>query len=526
MMPTQNTNITWQDIYNSFYRLTENINANLEPSLGNLARSLCNVILVTSEAMRFSQIRSIIRENLSDSERYITIGFNHQNRIYNMLISWGSETRLLNHENSNFQNIIDRIRDWAELLRRSDDEFADWTFPISTNEMTNLFEVINTRILLYFFAINLNQNLNNCVRRQPRKINKNFWHQKFCELKPEIDKIQGKVNTIKIIENDSIKNWSIKKGDLFIGTDSGFYTINQNGNVIKRMSTINNVKNIIINNENSAYVTNEKCEIYNLKFKDWSYEKTIMESCDLNKELKIYYYKNKENQIYTLTPTLNNVNKTEYQILNLGSISSLNYEKIEFLGDIDNNCWGTMVNWGDWVYTNNCNANWGTVHKLKGTTIKQKLQDKNNKFHDIIENTKGELPKNKEQYLQSFDDESGLAKITVNQRFGLTWYWENENYFLKVYALQNCEWWTSYANFDCHIKIGNGIRLYNNEEVETQIAIPNYRKRREIFDINNLKEKNEWQNTTQWDKNITNLINHEQHLPIANHTNVDGPLAT
>ncbi|WP_342254487.1 hypothetical protein [Spiroplasma endosymbiont of Zeiraphera isertana] len=45
------------------------------------------------------------------------------------------------------------------------------------------------------------------------------------------------------------------------------------------------------------------------------------------------------------------------------------------------------------------------------------------------------------------------------------------------------------------------------------------RKKREIFDINNLEEKNDLKNITKWTDEFTNSINNEQHLPILNNTN-------
>ncbi|WDA53903.1 MAG: hypothetical protein PPFGHCPK_01272 [Spiroplasma endosymbiont of Drosophila atripex] len=496
MIPTQNNNINWNSVVNSFIVLTNDINVSEEHSLGNLARSLGQVVFITAEAIRFPDIYARIVTHLVNRDE--NLEFNRRSEIYRILVSWSQRSR----NNLLQQRLIEAIDNINN---------PNWN-GFTLFDLTRELNSPSVQVLLGYINFRLRNNGGdvNC-RRGKREIKNTYWHEKFCDLKPESDKIQGKITAIKILDKKT-QGGNLKAGTIYVGTENGLYLTYPEGEVHKFDGLNFPIKDIILDGKGSAYVINEQCEFYHLNLVGWGSEKTSIESCDLNKEIKIYYNKSKDNYQYKLSPTLHHYYKTSYKTLNLYSISPLNYKKIEFLGDTDSNCWGTMANWGSWVYTNNCKASWGSTHKLKGKTINQFLQGNNNDFHNLIENTKDQVSANYEKKLQNFDDQDGAAQITVNQRFGLTWYWENENYFLKVYALQYCEWWASDAYFDCNIKIGNGIRLYNDYDntFQTQIPNSNDRKRREIF---------EEKNVTKWTDDFTKSINHEQHLAVDNKTN-------
>ncbi|BET39641.1 hypothetical protein [Spiroplasma ixodetis] len=51
----------------------------------------------------------------------------------------------------------------------------------------------------------------NC-RRRKRDITNKFWHEKFCDLKPQIDKIQGKITAIKILDENT-KGGNLRKNN-------------------------------------------------------------------------------------------------------------------------------------------------------------------------------------------------------------------------------------------------------------------------------------------------------------------------
>ncbi|WP_339041168.1 hypothetical protein [Spiroplasma endosymbiont of Apeira syringaria] len=41
-----------------------------------------------------------------------------------------------------------------------------------------------------------------CTRGKREAINK-YWHEKFCDLKPEIDKIEGNITAIKVLDENT-----------------------------------------------------------------------------------------------------------------------------------------------------------------------------------------------------------------------------------------------------------------------------------------------------------------------------------
>ncbi|WP_339042566.1 hypothetical protein [Spiroplasma endosymbiont of Apeira syringaria] len=361
-----------------------------------------------------------------------------------------------------------------------------------------------------------------CTRGKREAINK-YWHEKFCDLKPEIDKIEGNITAIKVLdENTKVRN--LKAGDIYAGTTEGVYLIHGKDFVFKVNNIDDEINSISILKSNKIFVTTKKEEIFyintdhiNILYPDSVYAEELFDSkvksSNLEKEIKLYYYYNKDNWYMNLEPNLSIQTNYENKILQLQKINPIdNYEKLEFLGDTFSDSWGVKTKWGSWIYDGKPKN-----HKSENTyDLKYFMKykgNRNNKFHDIIENTKSN-DYSIDNSLQKFDDNYLSAKIAVHQRFGLTWYWEDDNYYLKIGASQYCNWWASESSLECSVKLGNGIRLYNDDTFETQISNPNDRKRREIFE-----EKNELKNVTKWTDEFTKSINHEQHLPIDNKPN-------
>ncbi|WP_342254568.1 hypothetical protein [Spiroplasma endosymbiont of Zeiraphera isertana] len=467
---------------------------------------------MTAEAIRFPDIYARIVTHLVNRDE--NLEFNRRSEIYRILVSWSERSR----NNRLQQRLIEAVNNINN---------PDWN-GFTMLDLTRELNSPSVQVLLGYINFRLRNNGGdvNC-RRGKREIKNTYWHEKFCDLKPESDKIQGKITVIKILD-EKTQGGNLKAGTIYVGTENGVYLTYSEGEVHKFDGLNFPITSIKLDNWGSAYITNNQEEVYHLNLVGWGSEKlNNFKSSNLESELKMYYENNKQNIQHNFypDPAGSNYWSTKYKILNLGKINPVdNYKKIEFLGDIDNNCWGTLVEWitslASIVYTNDCGASWGDYKKwiLNGPSksIKTFLKERNNKFADIIENTKNNISPNKEQILQKFTDEvQNEKRISINQRFGLTFYWENENYYLKVLTLQYCEWWGSNYHFNCRTKIGNGIRLYNDDNTfETQIPNPNDRKRREIFE-----EKNDLKNVTKWTNEFTNSINNEQHLPITNNTN-------
>ncbi|BET39639.1 hypothetical protein [Spiroplasma ixodetis] len=93
MIPKQNNNINWESIFDYFFRLTNDIDVQTELPLGNLARSLGQVIFITEEAMRFPDIYARIVTHLIRRNENINLERNQENEIYRILVSWRERSR-------------------------------------------------------------------------------------------------------------------------------------------------------------------------------------------------------------------------------------------------------------------------------------------------------------------------------------------------------------------------------------------------------------------------------------------------
>ncbi|WP_338979075.1 ribosome-inactivating family protein [Spiroplasma endosymbiont of Panzeria rudis] len=506
MIPTQNNNINWNSVVNSFIVLTNDINVSEEHSLGNLARSLGQVVFMTAEAIRFPDIYARIVTHLVNRDE--NLEFNRRSEIYRILVSWSQRSR----NNLLQQRLIEAIDNINN---------PNWN-GFTLFDLTRELNSPSVQVLLGYINFRLRNNGGdvNC-RRGKREIKNTYWHEKFCDLKPKSDKIQGKITSIKILD-EKTQGGNLKAGTIYVGTENGVYLTYPEGEVHKFNNLNFPIKDIILDGNGSAYVINEKCEIYHLNLIGWDSKKENMESCDLNKELKIYYNNDKAREQINFEPSNSEIRKKRIFTLNLGKINPVdNYKKIELLGDYYSDKWGTRVKWGSYIYDSNHITNKGKNSDI-GTVMREgsnKLVDniKNYKVNDDttmwwIENHYAPL------LIQSVSDTDFIAWVEGLQKFGFTFYWENENYYLQAITFQYLDWRASEASLECWMKIGNGIRLYNDDE--------NIRTKREIFDKNNLEDKpnkrvisNELKNLTKWTDDFTKTINHEQHLSIDNKPN-------
>lgn len=485
--------------------------------------SIITIPLITSESMRFPTVQSAIRNSYNPnfiidfddlnriqmvSNHYIP-NYNHPNQIVAQGRNWDffqpivtnwdrstQESAQFLRENSN-TDIRNLVENFLSFLNNRNRVPINWSNPQPLRIMVAIFSwrfleylnQCNPRIKRMAELICYDQNWTNINKLTDYFLNNKgeLYSLSTDEVKANKVNIKGKVTTIQVLDENTKGN--LKTGDIYIGSDNGLYLVHS-GNVYEEDNfygeEVTSIKNFA---KDKFYATKKDGSVYFLKtYLVGSELKLIgeilsnLKSSDLNKELKIYYKENKYNWQMHITPTLNNYNNNEDYIMNLKHINPIdNFKKLEFIGDVFSDGWGLKVKWGSWIYNGNPNTGHhpGDTYDL---SYFMKIKDnRNNKFYDIIENTKGEIPSWKENNLQKFSDEDGWAKLWVNQRFGLTFYWENNDYFLRVFAKQYCEWKTSGAPLDCWIRMGNGIRLYNDDE--------SIRTKREIFDINNL-EKN------------------------------------
>ncbi|WP_339047732.1 hypothetical protein [Spiroplasma endosymbiont of Colias croceus] len=517
MIGENDENIYWSNIWGSFFQLINRMDDNfneqgilIEGALGNLARSLGDVILVTSEAMRFSDIYARIVTHLinphDDDEQYITLGLNQNNEIYKILVSWGRNSR---------DSIFRWLLQIANTIQNTPNMMIS---PPSIVDFTRELNSPAVQVVLGYFEFQRIRNIGrnaNC-RRGKRELKNTYWHEKFCDLKPQIDKIKGKITAIKVLDENT-QGGNLKAGDIYAGTDNGVYLIHGEKKV-DRFDNLNfPIKDIVLDGNGSAYVINDKCEIYHLNLVGWGSEKlNNIQSCDLNKELKIYYNYNHENEVYHhqilfLTDSLKH---NEIFTINLKSIHPVNnYKKMEFIGDVYSDKWGVKSAWGSWVSDGNKENYWPSNHY----DLRYFMSSRNNNFHDIIKNKKfdeiniqnNNIEENFPMLLQKVNGANLLHTMWYEsrQRAGLSWYRENNNYYLQFITYQYLNWQGSGASLDCWMKVGNGFRLYN-DDTEAQISNSNDRKKRNIIS-----------NSTKWTNEFTKSINHEQHLAINNKTN-------
>ncbi len=478
IMGQREQSIYWQNIASSFFEIL-NIGTGFESQRPVVQAASGRIVLAKSEALRFRSIYNLIINNIinnySGGPIYWNPGQNScQTNISSIVTNWQSISN----------KIIDAINNIQAIFGNKTISINELFYNLLSLSPLNMIAqiLINTGVTVISGL--LMEKFLDCDKGKETSIN-NYIKNEYCDaIKGQEQNYSLKnknITTIKILYENTKGN-NLSKWDIYIGTNEGLYFKKYNSNLFFKVDNIDDkIINITIRKNRNNYAVTDKEEIYFLRTDKFSSHCHLIgekifnaKSLNLEKEIKLYYDNNEQNiqVIFNPDPSGNNYWNTSYKTLNLGQLNLIdNYKKLEFIGDIDNDCWVTLVEWNNAlaliVYTNDCASSLGDYHKWKlngsSKSIKTFLKEKNNEFHNIIENTKDQVSSKKEQILQKFTDQVKEEKIiSINQRFGLTWYWENDNYYLKVFTLQYCEWLVSNRHFNCLTKIGNGIRLYND----------------------------------------------------------------
>ncbi len=458
MIPSNGNEITWQSIFDSFWRLTDNNIDIYENPLGKLAISLGQVIFVTAEALRFWSIYTEIRRLLIINNEYIELNTNPSNNYYGLLTSWSDESRIINLAIEQINNPNFGPIDLERYLNRNTRQYVRELFSTIVNQplnaITNMLVNTNIRILLGTFILrNLNCN-------KPRvNLNDNYWKEEICDLEPKIKKIQGEINVFKILDKN--KGDNLKAEDIFIGTTEGLYFIRKNGIVLKvdnidgdenEHTEITSIKEF--GNGNFYVSTNDK-KVYflNTKFVNDGHIigeiQSNIKSSNLEKELKIYIKTDHKDEEVGFNYNQKNYNYFSRDLY-IGRIDPSKYEKIEFLG---NNFDITKIAWGNTDYYSDFKINYYSYRN----------------FDDIVKNRKVENNYDIERYADNFiqylDKDIFLAVLRGQQYFGVTWYKEFKDYYIQFLVKQYAEKWSG-TDGSVVMGIGNSIKLYNNDNYD------------------------------------------------------------
>ncbi|BET39063.1 hypothetical protein [Spiroplasma ixodetis] len=356
----------------------------------------------------------------------------------------------------------------------------------------------------------------NC-RRGKRELKNTYWHEKFCDLKPKIDKIQGTITAIHSV-NDNL---------LYFGTETGFYVIDnsivyKNPDIFGVTKISNRGWKISITDKNYRVWDIEKNEHQNWRKKralDFSKRnrKSLIETDIISQNIDCYidlYYDiiNKNEKIISNTwlsinSKLQGHYYEEYHIFNLGYNSPFNYEKIKFLGS-EWNLKRSRVSWG--------NAERDVekpLNSFNGVNIASKSIDyiKNIDVRYLGQHSLENMDNENQFILQPI---TNWDKLEWGISIGLFAYEKHNSWKIQVFSSQ-------YAYLDVFEElfnqdgalftgIGKGIKLYNDN------CNNDKKRKREI----NKNETQQLKNVTKWTDDFSKNINNEQHLPIENKPNL------
>lgn len=324
---------------------------------------------------------------------------------------------------------------------------------ISIEDITRFLQSTGIQIIIGVINFRLNQNNPNC-KKQIRDLTNIYWHQKFCDLKENIDKIES-INVFKILDENT-KGGNLSAGDIYVGTENGVYLI-YGENKVDKFNNLNfPITSIKLDNNGSVYVTNNQEEIYHLNLIGWDSKKLEnIKSSNFEKEIKIYYNNDKSSKEIKYYWYNNNFyHNTLVKTFNLGKINPVdNFKKIEFLGKKDD-FKKTKVSWGNEPYYPNYYLN-----HFNGSSISQYIKNKkiNSDYdsNEILDYFKITLQPYATRWWNS-------AWIDIYQGIGITFYWENNNWYLQLLTSQYGHSSGSTSGGTCFINLGSGIRLYNN----------------------------------------------------------------
>ncbi len=164
----------------------------------------------------------------------------------------------------------------------------------------------------------------------------------------------------------------------------------------------------------------------------------------------IYNIEKKEDIInfdgYSFPYDRNARNFHKFFTINIGKLNPLNFNKINILYDDIDNVY-TKISWGDDPYGGTDIINFLKNKNIREIIINAKVNDNESEVYKyLLHNLK-------------YVEPSGLVAWI---KIGLTFYWENNNYYLQLLIHKHAEiWWPHTDGGGLWLGIGKGIKLYN-----------------------------------------------------------------
>ncbi|MFW4371192.1 MAG: hypothetical protein EHV01_004560 [Spiroplasma sp. hy2] len=193
----------------------------------------------------------------------------------------------------------------------------------------------------------------------------------------------------------------------------------------------------------------------------------VLKDKKIEKNTLTFYFNNKDEKVINYFPStgffLSDLKPKEHIYkkiynFNLGKINPIIYNKIYFITDTD---FASSIEWG---------TGSKSVTSWIGKTINGILNNK--EIIDIMWNEKadeynyfpdGNIDRIANLELQSISERDGFAGLDANQKFGLTYYLENEEWHLQILILQKAYITTSSSGGQLYLNIGSGIKLIQDD---------------------------------------------------------------
>ncbi|WP_338956472.1 ribosome-inactivating family protein [Spiroplasma endosymbiont of Polydrusus cervinus] len=143
---------------------------------------------------------------------------------------------------------------------------------------------------------------------------------------------------------------------------------------------------------------------------------------------------------------INDFQQGHFITINLGKVNPNDFKKISFIGETS-----VYSSWGnDRYYGTNIN-DYFSNKELKNIFLKNKKIVSNEKAYQYANHN-----------LEDKEDSSGFASIKMKQWIGITYFLENNNWYIQILCAQKGDPAASLSGGALWMKIGNGIRLYND----------------------------------------------------------------
>ncbi len=324
-----------------------------------------------------------------------------------------------------------------------------------------------------------NQNINCHNRRFGRDLKSsitNLLNNKFCDLKPQIEKIQGKITAIKVLD-EKTKGIDLKSGDIYVGTTNALYLIGANS-IVYQFNNISDEITNIINFNNNYYVNTKTEEIYFLNNSNISKDGTVTGEKIKTENITLKEFENLLQNKHTYESKWNkNLGKIK-NIFRINKNSDDNYLKE-----------GDIYAWTD-----------DGGYLIRNRDLFEKIDINKHYIIHHDDNHIEEVHYNHNDNTYCHSTGKKIAAVSTATAIGAT----AGSILPGIGTLIGAA-------------VGGLIGEIGAVFITTEWC--GYKAKREIFDINNLKEKNELKNLKKWTNEFTKSINHEQHLAIDNKTN-------